>query len=115
MLSIDDSRESSTNVAPAHLQARTSGTQACCSQPERLRGTSEFERTELQAAAAKDRGKYYNEAIFWLDFSEAESAQRIFHNYLVENRIFMTADLREEFSAVEHALSTSLGRASDWD
>jgi hypothetical protein len=70
---------------------------------------SEYDREELgKLRDARDRSKYYNEAIFWIELNEADSSRTIFHNYLIENRIFMTQELREKFSAVDDVLSAAL-------
>ena len=66
----------------------------------------DYQKEELRKAV--DRNKYYQDAIFWIDLSEAQTAQATFHNYLVENRIFMTDELRKRFGEVDKALSEAL-------
>ena len=66
----------------------------------------DYEREELRNAS--DRAAYYREAVFWVELDDVESSQTTFHNYLIENRIFMTAELREKFSAVDAVLSEAL-------
>jgi hypothetical protein len=51
-------------------------------------------------AARSDRHKYYTDAMSWIELPAAEEAQRILNNYLIENRIFMTAKLADAFRLV---------------
>jgi hypothetical protein len=39
---------------------------------------------------------------------DAVDKQRVFQNYLIENRIFMNDELREKFSAVQQLLMSAL-------
>jgi hypothetical protein len=70
---------------------------------------------------ATDRQKYFIEAMAGVYLDDANEKQRIFHNYLIEHRIFMTDALREKFGAADQALSKalisySLGkRAKNWE
>jgi hypothetical protein len=57
---------------------------------------------------ATPRGKYWSEAMFWVELDEATSAQRQYHNYLIEHRLFMTSELSDMFSAVDKDLAESL-------
>ncbi len=73
---------------------------------------SEAQRSELRAAS--DPGKYYAEAIFWLQFNDAQSAQIDFNNYIIEHRIFMTDELREGFRSVSNTISEALVEHKLW-
>jgi hypothetical protein len=57
---------------------------------------------------ASDRQKCFSEAIAGIDFDEAEEKRRIFQNYLIENRIFMTDELRKKFGSVAECFSAAL-------
>jgi hypothetical protein len=57
---------------------------------------------------ASDRQKCFSEAMAGIDFDDAEEKRRIFQNYLIENRIFMTDELRKKFGAVADCFSTAL-------
>jgi len=58
--------------------------------------------------AASDRQGCYADAMFWVELSDANRARTEFHNYLVEQSVFMTRELREKFSVVGNALSEAL-------
>lgn len=61
---------------------------------------SERDKQRLLDAAKPDRHKYYTDAMSWIELSAAEEAQRILNNYLIEDRIFMTAKLADAFRLV---------------
>jgi hypothetical protein len=67
---------------------------------------TEFQRSELRQA--ENRVKHYQQAIYWLDLQEATRAQAELNNYLLENSIFMTEDLRQKFGAMNKALQKAL-------
>jgi hypothetical protein len=73
---------------------------------------SDSQREELRQAP--NRLKSYSETLFWIELNDAESAQVAFHNYLVENSIFMTDDLRARFGAVDKDLSDALIEHRNW-
>jgi hypothetical protein len=75
---------------------------------EFLKGSrlSDSQKEELRQSS--DRTKLYAETIFWIELEDALTAQGAFHNYLVENRIFMTDELREKFGAVDNDLADAL-------
>jgi hypothetical protein len=56
----------------------------------------------------KDRRKYYREAMEVIEIHDWKETNRLFNNYLIENRIFMTDELRSKFNAVSDALSKAL-------
>ncbi len=80
---------------------------------------SEYQKNELRKATDKDT--YYMEALMSKYISEAENKHRIFLNYLIEHRIFMTDDLRARLEDARKALfgaltSYSIGKsANDWE
>ena len=65
-----------------------------------------FRKQELLQAA--DRDEYYRRWIFWTDIAEAKSLQKDFHNFLVMNRIFMTEDLRKQFTEIDNLIISVL-------
>ena len=67
-----------------------------------------YQKVELLALAGKDRQTYYRKAMQDIELREAGTAQMVFHNYLVENRIFMNVDLRNRFNTIDSALHKSL-------
>jgi hypothetical protein len=67
---------------------------------------AQFQKDELREA--KDRTKHYQQTIYWVDLAEADAAQTAFNNYLVENSIFMTDDLRQKFREINTALKKAL-------
>jgi hypothetical protein len=60
----------------------------------------EHEKQRLVSTTRANRSKCYTDAMSWIELGDAETAQRILNNYLIENRIFMTAELAEAFRAV---------------
>ncbi|MGA2589606.1 MAG: hypothetical protein ABSH32_06805 [Bryobacteraceae bacterium] len=70
---------------------------------------SDYQKEALRKLQdASDRRKYFTDAMAGINFDDAKEKQRIFHNYLIENRIFMTAELREKFGMLDRSLSTLL-------
>jgi hypothetical protein len=67
------------------------------SQKQRLRETT-------------DKKTYYFEALFCVTFDQAVHKRRLFNNYIIKNRIFMTDSIYEKFAAVSHALSQGLNQ-----
>jgi hypothetical protein len=67
---------------------------------------SDYHKEKLRKAT--DRNKYFAEAMAEVNLDEANEKQRLFQNYLIENRIFMTDDLRKQFGDANDALSTAL-------
>ena len=76
---------------------------------------SESQKEALRKAS--DRQQFFSEAMAGIDFDDAREKHRLFHNYLIEHRIFMTDELREKFGAVDDSLSTALTSydAKDWE
>ena len=73
---------------------------------------TDIQKNELRAAS--DRLKYYSEAIFWIELNDAHSAQVKLNNYIIENRIFMTPELQDGFSAVSFTLAEALIEHRQW-
>jgi len=67
---------------------------------------SPFHKQELREA--HDRDGYYRKIIADIGFDDAAEKYRILNNYLIQNRIFMTSELKAKFNAVADALSRSL-------
>ena len=65
-----------------------------------------FQRKELKAAS--DRTKYYQKAIQGIELDQAKEKQRLFNNYVIEHRIFMTEGLRTKFTAISGLLFEGL-------
>ena len=59
----------------------------------------ESEKNELRSSTEKT--KYYQEQIFWHDYSDVRTAFSEFHAYVQKNRIFMSKDLGEQFSKID--------------
>jgi hypothetical protein len=57
---------------------------------------------------SKDRQKYYREAMEVIEIDAWREKNRLFNNYLIENRIFMTDALRSKFGGVSDVLSRAL-------
>jgi len=65
-----------------------------------------FQRKELKASS--DRLKYYQKAIQGIELDQAKEKQRLFNNYVIEHRIFLTEDLRNKFTAISGLLFEGL-------
>jgi hypothetical protein len=64
---------------------------------------ADFKKNELRDA--KDRDECYSEALFWLELDDAKKARTELNNYLAVNSIFMTENLRQQFSEINRALA----------
>lgn len=67
---------------------------------------AEFQRDELRNAT--DRLKYYQRAIYYVEFDDAKKAETELNNYLAVNSIFMTDDLRKQFRTINEGLQKVL-------
>jgi hypothetical protein len=67
---------------------------------------SDHQKNELKEA--NDKGKYYMKALMGRYIDEAHDKHRLFLNYLIEHRIFMTDDLRTKLYGVQKALFSAL-------
>jgi hypothetical protein len=67
---------------------------------------SEYHKDALRRAP--DRNTYYREVIAAIDFDSAKEKQRLFHNYLIQQRIFMTDDLRKKFGVIDDDINMAL-------
>jgi len=67
---------------------------------------SEYQKSELQKT--NDKNKYYMDALKARYIDEANDKHRLFLNYLIEHRIFMTDDLRTKFYEAQKALFSAL-------
>ena len=67
---------------------------------------SEDQKSELRKA--NDKAAYYMNALKGHYIDEANEKHRVFLNYLIENRIFMTDDLRAKFYDAQTALFSAL-------
>jgi hypothetical protein len=59
---------------------------------------------------APDRQRYFSDVMASRYLDDAKEKNRLFHNYLIEHRIFMTDDLRSKFGAVDQSLSTAVSK-----
>jgi hypothetical protein len=59
---------------------------------------------------APDRQRYFSDVMAVIYIDDAQEKSRLFHNYLIEHRIFMTDELRSKFAAVDQSLSTALSK-----
>jgi hypothetical protein len=73
---------------------------------------SPHERDDFRSSA--DRMAWYQKYQFRKELHDASEAQRIFHNYIIENRIFMTKPLQTQFTMVAHTLATALVEHRLW-
>ena len=81
----------------------------------RLSNTQKEEmRRAGDVGAPGDRLRYYIEAMFWISLNDAHSAQVTLHNYIIENRIFMTKELHDGFSGVSDTLFDALLEHRQW-
>ena len=48
-----------------------------------------------------DKNEYYMDIIFWHDLYEVQSGISDFHNYIMRNKIFLSADLKEKFQQID--------------
>lgn len=82
---------------------------------------SDYQINQLRnMGTANEQRKYYMDAIMARNMDEAQNKQRLFTNYLIDNRIFMNDELQNTFAKVQEALvsalvSYSVGKnAEDW-
>lgn len=75
---------------------------------------SERARSEIEIADPSERVKKYLAALDWFQVHDAIRAQIEFHNYVIENRIFMTPELSEQFTAIDNVLSEALRDNKHW-
>lgn len=66
----------------------------------------EFQKAELRKA--DNRVQYYLEQVFWRDFGRAETAHAELHNYLADQRIFLTKNLHGRFLELAQAIRKAL-------
>lgn len=57
---------------------------------------------------AYDKNKYFQEKIFWQRLQEAKSKFSEFHTYIVRNRIFLSSELKEQFSKADDLMWDAL-------
>ena len=70
---------------------------------------AEYQKDALRNAGSADKQeKYYMDALQSHNLDEANEKHRRFLNYLVENQIFMTDDLREKFFGAQKALFSAI-------
>jgi hypothetical protein len=66
---------------------------------------ADYQKEELRNAGSADKQeKYYMDALQSHSLNEANEKHRKFLNYLIENQIFMTDELREKFFGAQKAL-----------
>ena len=75
---------------------------------EFLRGSrlSDYQKDAFRSAL--DRNTYYREVIAAIDFDFAKEKHRVFHNYIIQQRIFMTDDLRKKFGVIDDEINMAL-------
>ncbi len=66
----------------------------------------EYEKEEL--LKAENKLEYYIERVFWLNLNEVEQTCSDFHNFIIRNRIFLSSDLKEQFTAIDNILWDAL-------
>jgi len=69
----------------------------------------EFEKKELLETV--DKMSYYVDKIFWHDLGDVNKAFSDFHNFILKNKIFLSLDLKEQFTKIDNiALSAIVQR-----
>ena len=68
-----------------------------------------WEEHQIQGLlSAHDTNKHFKEKIFWHRLSEARSKSSDFHTYITRNRIFLSQELKEQFSKADDLLWDTL-------
>jgi len=67
---------------------------------------SDYQKDALRKAP--NRQAYFTDAMAGIYLDDAKEECRLFQNYLIEHRIFMTSELRKKFGAVNEVISTAL-------
>jgi len=75
---------------------------------EFLKTTPLTESQKVALREASDRQTCFSEAMASIAIDNAKNKQRTFHNYLIEHRIFMTAELHKAFGKIDDILSKAL-------
>lgn len=74
---------------------------------------TDYQKTQLRSLeGAEEKSKYYMDTMRAHNIDEATEKERVFRNYLIEHRIFMTDELRGKFTAALDTLSSALMRYS---
>jgi len=63
---------------------------------------SDWEKSELQKK--EDKLDYYQERIFYHELSDAKTASVDFHNYILDNSIFLSRDIKDKFITLDDIL-----------
>lgn len=66
----------------------------------------DFEKEEI--IKVSDKVKYYTDQIFWHDLYDVKMAFSNFHNYIEINRVFLSNDLKEQFTKIDDVMWNSL-------
>ena len=66
----------------------------------------DFEKEELKKSS--DKQKYYQDRIFFHDLDAVKKSFAEFHTYLERNRIFLSQDLKEQFTKIDDIIWESL-------
>jgi hypothetical protein len=69
---------------------------------------SDAQKSDLRKTNKTDRQAYFSNAMAWIELSDANEKSSIFNNYLIENRIFMTDELRTKCGAINECISKAL-------
>jgi len=67
---------------------------------------TEVEKKEILDAA--DKNDFYIKHVTWHEINKARAAIREFHNFMIFNRIFLTAELKEQFIKADTILYDAL-------
>ena len=71
----------------------------------RLAPSDELKILEMDAHKRND---FFKEKLFWLKLNEANIAAINFHNYILDNKIFLTRDLFDQFDNADQILTKSV-------
>lgn len=66
------------------------------------------ESQKARMREAQDKLKFYQSESLWFELSDAKKAHTEFHNYIILNSIFMTADLQKKFRDIDDAIGAVL-------
>ncbi len=65
-------------------------------------------KSEFQRVEKPERLNYYKKIHFWYALEDTKKGVNDYHNYLILNRIFLSADLKKEFQEIDKLFSSIL-------
>ena len=71
--------------------------------------TTTFSQSDKQdITSTQDKNSLYQERIYWYRLRDAKNRVGDFHNFLIQNSIFLSTDIKEKFQEIDKILSESL-------